>query len=228
MEKQLVEQNENNTANLKSFNITINLSFFGGLLGIHRFYTGYIGLGILQFLTFGGLGLWALIDLIAIATNNYKDKFGNKLQGYNKTLGIILTILGLVFFFYSANPYKILKDFTDGYNATETSAQVEPNEQNTPQSVQQTKQKKDLELIEHHPCTGDFGSKMVCGTVINNTNRTIGYAQVEINLYDNDGSLIDSTLDNINNFEPNSKWKFKAAILDDGVASYKIKDITGF
>ena len=39
-----------------------------GVFGVHRFYTGHIGIGIAQFLTFGGCGVWQLIDLIFIFT----------------------------------------------------------------------------------------------------------------------------------------------------------------
>ena len=43
------------------------MCFFVGFLGIHRFYVGKTGSGIAQILTFGGLGIWALIDWIRIA-----------------------------------------------------------------------------------------------------------------------------------------------------------------
>ena len=46
--------------------------FFGGL-GIDRFMMGHVGLGILKLITFGGFGIWWLIDLILIATKyNFK------------------------------------------------------------------------------------------------------------------------------------------------------------
>ncbi len=45
------------------------LSFFVGGLGIDRFYLGYTGLGIAKLLTFGGCGIWALIDFIMIIMN---------------------------------------------------------------------------------------------------------------------------------------------------------------
>lgn len=48
-----------------------------GIAGIDRFYTGRIILGILKLLTFGGLGLWTIIDVILIVTGNYKDGNGN-------------------------------------------------------------------------------------------------------------------------------------------------------
>ncbi len=56
------------------------LSIFLGWLGIDRFYLGKIGTGILKLITFGGFGIWWLIDLILIATNSMTDKQGKKLQ----------------------------------------------------------------------------------------------------------------------------------------------------
>jgi TM2 domain-containing membrane protein YozV len=62
------------------FILTLLLCWFLGVLGIHRFYTGHTGIGIAQLLTLGGCGIWALIDLIIIATGNYKDAQGNEIK----------------------------------------------------------------------------------------------------------------------------------------------------
>lgn len=71
----------------KSYTATLLLSFFLGGFGIHRFYTGYIGLGILQLLTGGMCGIWSLIDFICICFNNYKDANDQELGGYSEILG---------------------------------------------------------------------------------------------------------------------------------------------
>jgi TM2 domain-containing membrane protein YozV len=60
----------------KGFVPTVMLCFFLGALGVHRFYVGKIGTGIVQLLTFGGLGIWALVDFIMVVTGNFKDGHG--------------------------------------------------------------------------------------------------------------------------------------------------------
>ena len=56
------------------------LSLFFGVFGMDRFYLGYIGLGFLKLITFGGFGIWALIDLIRIALGNLKPKDGEYVE----------------------------------------------------------------------------------------------------------------------------------------------------
>lgn len=50
----------------KNWVAALILSILLGSLGVDRFYMGYIGTGILKLITFGGLGIWWLIDLILI------------------------------------------------------------------------------------------------------------------------------------------------------------------
>ena len=57
----------------KSWIATVLLCQFLGTLGVHRFYTGRIITGILQLLTFGGFGIWVLIDLVMIYADSFKD-----------------------------------------------------------------------------------------------------------------------------------------------------------
>ncbi len=60
----------------KGFVTTLLLCLLLGGLGVHRFYVGKIGTGIAQLLTLGGLGIWALVDLIYIAIGKFTDKHG--------------------------------------------------------------------------------------------------------------------------------------------------------
>ncbi len=64
----------------KGFVPALLLCLLLGGLGVHRFYVGKIGTGILMLLTLGGFGIWALIDLIVIAVGSFKDKSGLTLK----------------------------------------------------------------------------------------------------------------------------------------------------
>ena len=63
----------------KNWLATLLLCLFVGVLGVHRFYVGKIGTGILQLITLGGCGIWTIIDLIMIIVGNFTDKDGNKI-----------------------------------------------------------------------------------------------------------------------------------------------------
>ncbi len=61
----------------KSWLVALVLALFLGGLGIHRFYLGYTWQGVVQLLTLGGFGIWALIDLIRIIIRDLKPKDGD-------------------------------------------------------------------------------------------------------------------------------------------------------
>ena len=52
------------------------LSVLLGGLGVDRFFSGHIGLGVLKLITLGGCGIWAIIDIIMIATGKFRDGEG--------------------------------------------------------------------------------------------------------------------------------------------------------
>jgi TM2 domain-containing membrane protein YozV len=64
----------------KGFVPTLLLCFFVGFMGVHRFYVGKIGTGLLQLVTFGGFGIWALVDFVMIVVGNFEDKDGNPIK----------------------------------------------------------------------------------------------------------------------------------------------------
>ena len=65
------------TATDKDCMTTLLLAILVGGLGVDHFYAGKTGTGVLKLLTLGGCGLWALIDIIMIVTESYKDGNGN-------------------------------------------------------------------------------------------------------------------------------------------------------
>ena len=86
--KNLLNQNNiiaknNENVSPKSRLVAAILCFFFGCLGVHRFYVGKIGTGILMILTFGGLGIWALIDFIIIIVGSFTDSEGKVLKNWN-------------------------------------------------------------------------------------------------------------------------------------------------
>ena len=64
----------------KGFVPMILLCFFLGGLGVHRFYAGKMGTGILMLLTFGGFGIWTIVDFITIVIGNFTDADGRPIK----------------------------------------------------------------------------------------------------------------------------------------------------
>ena len=64
----------------KDFLVALLLSIFVGSIGVDRFYLGYIGLGIVKLVTFGGCGVWTIIDVILIAMGKLPDANGQPLK----------------------------------------------------------------------------------------------------------------------------------------------------
>ncbi|MFZ2126552.1 MAG: TM2 domain-containing protein [Candidatus Microsaccharimonas sp.] len=82
---------QNNTAYVTA----TYFSLFLGFLGVDRFYMGYVGLGILKLITFGGFGLWWLIDLIWIALGNAKTKSGTRLERTESDTRLVFIGVGI-------------------------------------------------------------------------------------------------------------------------------------
>lgn len=64
----------------KDYIPTLLLCFFLGSFGVHRFFVGKVGTGILMLVTLGALGFWTIIDFVMIAIGSFKDKQGRPIK----------------------------------------------------------------------------------------------------------------------------------------------------
>jgi len=80
----------------KSFLVTFVLSLLLGFIAVDRFYLGKVGTGILKLITFGGFGIWYLIDLILVLTGAQKDKQGLGLAGYAQQKKVAWIVMGAI------------------------------------------------------------------------------------------------------------------------------------
>lgn len=60
----------------RDWGLTILLAFFGGFIGLHRFYCEKNISGVIYILTCGFLGIGILVDLILILKQKFTDKDG--------------------------------------------------------------------------------------------------------------------------------------------------------
>jgi hypothetical protein len=140
-----------------------------------------------------------------------EEKFSKFIKSHKFIIGIFIVILFILVIIGNYNPSNDTNKNLEKYNI-------------------QQKIKPDLEVIKYQAYNSDY-STYIGGTIQNNTDRTYSYVQISINLYDNAGNQIGSTMDNTNNLEPHGKWKFKALVYGippNQSFRYKIMGVTGW
>ena len=50
-----------------------------GVFGVHRFFVGKVGTGVLMLITIGGLGIWYVVDVILIIFGQFRDRDGRRI-----------------------------------------------------------------------------------------------------------------------------------------------------
>lgn len=79
-----------------------------------------------------------------------------------------------------------------------------------------------LSIENHSFCTSRYGTRAICGTVLNNSANTYSLVSLDINLYDESGALIGNTYDSIRNLDAGKQWKFET-LLTVSATGYNIK-----
>ena len=64
----------------KNWVLALCLSLSLGFLGADRFYLEHLWLGILKLVTFGGMGIWWVVDLILLLLGKMRDADGGLLR----------------------------------------------------------------------------------------------------------------------------------------------------
>ena len=60
---------------------------------------------------------------------------------------------------------------------------------------------------------GQFGNQYIVGSIKNNTDRQLGYAQVSCQIIQN-GVQVADALDNTNGMQPYGTWQYRAILID--------------
>jgi hypothetical protein len=53
--------------------VALVLGMLGGVFGLHRFYAGRTQSGVIMAITFGGLGMWWLYDMVMLISGEFRD-----------------------------------------------------------------------------------------------------------------------------------------------------------
>jgi hypothetical protein len=66
-----------------------------------------------------------------------------------------------------------------------------------------------LQILNHTGGITEYGSPMVTGTAKNISSSNLIYAEIRVKWYDTAGTLLDTSIDNINDLNPGETWRFE-------------------
>lgn len=117
-----------------SFIATWLLSMLLGMFGVDRFYLGKIGTAVIKLVTLGGLGIWALIDLIITLTGNATDSQKLRVRGAGREPLVAWIVTGVLFAFSIISGPAIAGSSVDDDINVAPEQSDEPTEEPTPSS----------------------------------------------------------------------------------------------
>lgn len=127
---------------------------------------------------------------------------------------------------FTEDPATIPEKYKDSVKQRATEERGQPNQPSESVSVEQIREKMRksskpvpvmLELAE-----GYYKLKYVHGYMMNNTERLIRSVMMEINCYDERGTMVDRALIGVNNLEPGVLAEFKNSIVDSRTKTLKL------
>ncbi len=142
----MTKENEVSVRKQKDFMAAAMLSLFLGWLGVDRFYLGYVGTGVLKLVTFGGFGIWYLIDLILIFTGNLGPADKQPLKGREKNLNTAIFIVVAVFLVGLVGSMLSPSSTTDNAPPSTSVSSDAPAKDSSQPEEKETEEKKEPEV----------------------------------------------------------------------------------
>lgn len=134
-----------------------------------------------------------------------------KKEKRDKRNKVILTIIFVIF-----GLFLILDGLSKIEQATNGNTDAPADEQ----------KQSNIEYIQEPAfVTGEYDVRYVSGKIKNNTGRDYDYCQIVIALYDADGNLLGTTLDNTNSFKKDVTWLFNAIVTYENAVSFEVDSV---
>jgi hypothetical protein len=82
-----------------------------------------------------------------------------------------------------------------------------------------------VRLVDAGVRTGQSGGRFVTGTLRNNTDRSYSHVQVEINLLDENGSVVGSTVASTSDLGAGETWDIETPVLAENVVRFRMENL---